>query len=136
MTSNERFLTLEKSELIEVRKLHESTIGIATKGIFYKQGQMIGNRIFNECVSDIRRTFEILEEYLKSAGWVRDVKFYENTVVVKGSIEQKDGDKSTCDTLRGIFSQVYENYLGIPVFCREAECESTGKEMCIFEIVE
>ena len=55
--------------------------------------------------------------------------------IVKGSIEASRGDQPTCHRLRGILRKLYEVYMDKKIYCQEVECESTGKDRCVFKII-
>ncbi len=73
---------------------------------------------------------------LKYRGWVSEVKFEDDKVVVKGSVEVYPGAESeTCHRLRGILQKIIEEYNGLRTRFTEDECESLGNSNCIFSYV-
>lgn len=102
----------------------------AAHGLFYRAGRLIGERIADELGTEP----EALKSYLIEEGWVLDVDFEGDTVVVKGSIEVDDSELPTCHILRGIISKFYEEKLSRDAYCHERSCESKKDDYCIFSL--
>jgi predicted hydrocarbon binding protein len=125
---------ISKKELKNVAKLYESVMSSACYGLFFREGAAYGEEIVNKALEERNTFWETVARELKERGWVEDVVFKDNVVTVKGSIETETCEEPTCHRLRGILRQIYETYRNEKLFVSEKECESTGKEACVFNI--
>ena len=133
MSGRERYLRYSKGELGDIKKLYESVMSFAAHGMFYRTGKIMGKRIAGESKLS-KDYFESAASALKEEGWVEAVEFNGTEVVVKGSIERKNGPAPSCHLLRGVITCLYEERNGSGVTCVEAECESSGAARCLFKI--
>lgn len=112
------------------KRLYETVMTFAAHGLFYRAGRLIGERIAKVVGTEL----EDLKAYLIEEGWVLDIDFEGDTVIVKGSIETDESDMPTCHILRGLLSKFYEEKLGRDVYCHESNCQSKKDEYCVFSI--
>ncbi len=129
-----RFVKLRKCDIASVRSLQEAVMHDAAHGLQFRTGQALGSRIARSARPFKQQYFEVVRRILMDEGWVRDIQFTNDTVVVNGSIETDRGARSTCHMLRGLLSKIYEGYFGKITHCAELECESCGKAMCVFKM--
>jgi predicted hydrocarbon binding protein len=134
MSDDIRAIKYTKEELMEIKKLYESLMTVASHGLFFRTGQIMGARISKMALKDKQNYFERVGKLIVEEDWAKEVKFTPNNVVVKGSIEVAHGKGHTCHMLRGVIAKIYEEKLGKKVYCHEVECESAGDEKCKFEI--
>lgn len=135
MVVSERYVKYRKDELLEVKGLYESTLAIASHGLFFRTGQIMGTRISR--IAEKSNYFEDIARILKEEGWVEDITFNNNTIEVKGSIEADSVPSEfipSCHMLRGILTRIYEIYTKERVYCSEEECKSSGSGHCVFKI--
>ena len=130
MDTAERTVKLRRDELIATKQLYETVMTFAAHGLFYRSGRLIGERIAKQVGSDLG----LLKSHLVDEGWVLDIDFEDDTVLVKGSIEVHHSDTSTCHMLRGLLSKFFEEKMGHDVYCHERSCQSKGDEYCIFSL--
>lgn len=130
-----RHVMISQEELRDIRELYEGVMSQASHGLFFKEGCIIGIGIASLASRDRAVYFETCGKLLKERNWVREVEFGPDTVTVRGSIEVSKSDRPTCHRLRGILRKLYEVHGGKNVYCQEVECESTGKEACVFKII-
>jgi len=134
MGKDVRAIKYTKDELIEIKKLYESIMTVASQGLFFRTGQIMGIRISRIASKEKQNYFEVVEKLIVEEDWAKEVKFAPDNVIVKGSIEVAHGKGHTCHMLRGVIAKIYEEKLGKKVYCHEVECESAGDEKCKFEI--
>ncbi len=123
---------LSKEELIKIKDIYRTIMSYASIGLFAKSGEALGQSIGSQISRD--NYFEEAKKVLIEKGWVKDIKFEKEKVITKGSIETHPSNKPTCDMLRGIIRKLYEIYYEELVKVTEDECESMGKENCVFKI--
>ncbi len=131
----DRHVMISQEELKEIRELYEGVMSHASHGLFFKEGSIIGIGIASIANRDRESYFETCRRVLMEKSWVKDMTFDKDTVIVKGSIEASRGDQPTCHRLRGILRKLYEVYMDKKIYCQEVECESTGKDRCVFKII-
>lgn len=106
----------------------------ACHGLFYREGQSLADGIAKE----IDRSEDLLvgaRRAIIARGWVEDIQFGGGNVRVKGSIEVSAGSESeTCHRLRGMISRLFEIRTRERVKLTEIECQSTGKDQCLFAL--
>ncbi len=123
---------LSKEEFVKIKNIYRSIMSYASIGLFAKSGEAIGEIIGSKISRDAY--FEEAKKILIEKGWVKDITFEKDKVITRGSIEAHPSDKPTCDMLRGIIRKLYEIYYEELVKVTEEECESMGKENCVFKI--
>lgn len=131
-----KFVKISQKELEEIHRLYESVMSQACSGLFLREGAVYGQEIAEVSVKNREIYFETAKKLLIARGWVEDIEFEKTKVVAKGSIEVMKSNSPTCHRLRGIIRQVYEVYNGYRLHCVEEECESTGKDKCVFKLEE
>ncbi len=134
MHDDERAIKYTRDELMEIKKLYESLMTVASHGLFFRTGQIMGARVSKLASADAQHYFERAGKILIDEDWAKEIKFDLNNVLVKGSIEVAKGNGHTCHMLRGVIAKLYEARLGKKVYCHEVECESAGCEECKFTI--
>ncbi|MFH0815472.1 MAG: V4R domain-containing protein [Methanobacteriota archaeon] len=133
MPGRERYLRYSKGELGDIKKLYESVMSFAAHGMFFRTGKIMGKRIAGES-KHAKDYFGSAASALKEEGWAEVVEFDGAEVVVKGSIESRNGAAPSCHLLRGVITCLYEEKTGASVSCAEVECESSGAPRCLFKI--
>jgi len=131
---NMKFVRISQAELVKIKELYEGVMSHACHGLFFREGAIFGTEIANEAMKDRGNYFQIVAMLIKNRGWVDNITFKDNEVIVNGSIEVTPSEIPTCHRLRGLICQVYESYYNTKVHCVEVECESTGKDKCVFKI--
>jgi predicted hydrocarbon binding protein len=131
-----RQVKLDQTELRQIKELYEGVMSHACHGLFFKEGSVIGGNMAEEALKDRPHYFERAGALLEERGWVEGVRFSENEVVVRGSIEVSPSDIPTCHRLRGILREFYERFKGERVKCTEEACASTGQRECHFRVEE
>lgn len=131
---NMKFVRISQAELVKIKELYEGVMSHACHGLFFREGAIFGTEIANEAMKDKGNYFQIVAMLIKNRGWVDNITFKDNEVIVNGSIEVTPSEIPTCHRLRGLIRQVYESYYNTKVHCVEVECESTGKDKCVFKI--
>lgn len=130
----DRNIKTEKEELDEMKKVYEGIVGVATTGLFFRTGLILGKKIAEIGNKERERYFEIAKNILIENGWVSDVVFDNERVVVIKSIEIGNFKSPGCHMLRGVISKLYEEYYHTKINCNETECESIGNKQCVFII--
>lgn len=132
---SERYIKYRKDELNEIKDLYESVMMVASHGLFFRTGRIIGKRIARLARGE-EAYFEAVANVMKSEGWVEAIRFEDQRIIAKACIEvsEEKSDKCTCHMLRGILAMIYEFDRGGRVYCHELECESTENDKCVFQI--
>jgi len=133
MSGKERYLRYSEGELGDIKKLYESVMSFAAHGMFYRTGKIMGKRIAMDS-KESKDFFKNAASALTQEGWAEVVEFKGTEVVVKGSIESKNGPGPSCHLLRGVITCLYEEKGGASVSCTEVECESSGAPRCLFKV--
>jgi predicted hydrocarbon binding protein len=123
---------ITKEEILGIEKVYREIMSYASIGILLKTGEVIGQSISERIPRE--EYFDTLKDVLKARGWVDEIEFEEDKVIVKGSIEVHNSKFPTCHILRGIIRKIYENYYKTIVDVHEEKCESVGDENCVFKI--
>ncbi len=129
-----RYLKIPQGDVERVQGLYEGVMSFASHGLFFREGIIFGRGIASQATDNENDFFGVASDILKSRGWVRDITFKKNEVLVNGSIEAADNDCPTCHKMRGIISSLYESKLGKQLTCLEVQCESMGAKQCVFKI--
>jgi predicted hydrocarbon binding protein len=129
-----REVKIHQEALFKVRELYESVMAAACHGLFAREGAIVGSEIATQALKDKEHYFQKAEELLKAYGWVEDVEFGTDRIVVKGSIEAGNGGAPSCHRLRGMLRELYERKSSTRLNCLEEECVSNGKDSCVFRI--
>lgn len=87
----QRHLKISQDELKKIRDLYETVMSHACHGLFFREGNIFGVEIMDAAVKTPYKFFETATEMLKARGWVEDIKFTDDSVTVKGSIEVHEG---------------------------------------------
>lgn len=135
-TVSTRYVKLSQDELHKVKELYEGVMSHACHGLFFKEGSVVGADMADEVLKDRAHFAERAEHILKERGWIEEMTFKDNEVLVKGSIEVSPSDIPTCHRLRGILREFYERFKGSRVKCTEEACASVGEPVCRFRIEE
>lgn len=131
-----KFVKLSDKELQEIAKFYEGVMAMAYEGLYYREGKVIGE-IIREMVPQKKDVLDKASKLIQARGWVDDITFEEDKVIVKGSIEVSQGsDAPTCHRLRGILATFYEAETGEFVDVKEIKCGSKGDEWCEFKMEE
>ena len=131
-----RYVKIDQTELRQIKELYEGVMSHACHGLFFKEGSVIGVDMAEEALKERARFFERAAHVLVERGWVEEIKFTDQEVVAKGSIEVSPSDIPTCHRLRGILREFYERFKGARVKCTEEVCASTGPKECRFRVEE
>ena len=131
-----RQVKIDQTELRQIKELYEGVMSHACHGLFFKEGSVIGGTMAEEALKDRPHYFDRAARILEERGWVEEIRFTDNEVVVRGSIEVSPSDIATCHRLRGILREFYERFKGERVKCTEEACASTGQRECHFRVEE
>ncbi|MGP8078486.1 MAG: V4R domain-containing protein [Thermoplasmata archaeon] len=131
-----RHVKIDQAELRQIKELYEGVMSHACHGLFFKEGSVIGTDMAEEALKDKAHFFERAAHILVERGWVEEIRFSDQEVVAKGSIEVSPSDIPTCHRLRGILREFYERFKGGRVKCTEEACTSTGQRECRFHVEE
>ena len=132
-----RFIRISQDELDKIRRLYESVMSHASHGLFYREGETLGKEIVKMAVEDMDNFLETSGRLIKGRGWVEDISFMDNRIIVKGSFESKEGaDEATCHRLRGMIHAILEKQTGKRLVCLEEKCLSLGDPYCEFVVRE
>ena len=131
-----RYVKIDQTELRQIKELYEGVMSHACHGLFFKEGSVIGVDMAEEALKDRNHYFDRAGHQLKERGWVEEISFTDQEIVVKGSIEVAPSDIPTCHRLRGILREFYERFKGGRVKCTEEMCASTGHPDCRFHVEE
>jgi predicted hydrocarbon binding protein len=131
-----RYVKIDQTELRQIKELYEGVMSHACHGLFFKEGSVIGADMAEEALKDRNHYFDRVGHQLKERGWVEEISFTDQEIVVKGSIEVAPSDIPTCHRLRGMLREFYERFKGGRVKCTEEMCASTGHPECRFHVEE
>jgi predicted hydrocarbon binding protein len=131
-----RYVKIDQAELRQIKELYEGVMSHACHGLFFKEGSVIGTDMAEEALKEKARFFERAAHILVERGWVEEIRFSDQEIVAKGSIEVSPSDIPTCHRLRGILREFYERFKGGRVKCTEEACTSTGQRECRFHVEE
>lgn len=129
-----RHLKTPKEDLHETKKLYNEIVSVASVGLFFRTGQILGKKIADISNKEREKYFEVARNLLIENGWVIDIQFSEDKIIVTKSIEVEKSKNPNCHMLRGVISRLYEEYYRAKIICTETACESSGGEKCIFNI--
>ena len=126
-----RFIRISQEELDKIRHLYESVMSHACYGLFYREGGTLGKAIAKMASEDNDNYLETAGRLIKGRGWVEDISFMGDRVIIKGSFEAKPGsEEPTCHRLRGMVHAILEAHTGKKLVCLEEKCISTGDALC------
>lgn len=149
MDGDVRHVRYRKESLHQIKGLYETVMTVASHGLFYRTGQIIGAGIVSEASGRGGDILQSVGQILKDEGWVRDILFNHDIVSVRGSAEVEEGKNRTCHILRGVLARIYDSMelrfhvSATPVaeasarqrfYCLEVECESAGRGRCLFRV--
>ncbi len=134
-----RTVRISKDELLQIRKIYENVMSYACYGLFFKEGEVLGESISQFAMESSGgsrdKYFELISNLIAGRGWVEKIGFADDKVVVEGSIEVEEGaGHPTCHLLRGMIKRIYEEMDNERYNCEEAECVSKGDEKCVFTL--
>jgi len=121
-----------KEEILKIEEMYREIMSYASIGLLLRTGEVIGEVITERLPRE--DYFDSLKDILKVRGWVDEIEFEKDKVIVKGSVEVHESKFPTCHILRGIIRKIYENYYKTIVNVEEEKCESIGDENCVFKI--
>ena len=126
-----RFIRISQEELDKIRRLYESVMSHACHGLFYREGETLGKEIVKMASEDNDNFLETAGRLIKGRGWVEDISFMDERVIIKGSFEAKVGSEDpTCHRLRGMVHAILEHHTGKKLVCIEEKCLSIGDTLC------
>lgn len=129
-----RFVKISQPEIDAVRRFYESVMSYASHGLFFHEGQSVGDGIVG-IASKAGDYMDTCRKVLIERGWVQDISLGGDEVRVTGSIEASPGGEAeTCHRLRGIVSKIYEKERGIRLKFSEVKCVSKGAPECVFKL--
>lgn len=132
-----RFVRISQEELDRIRNLYESVMSHASHGLFYREGETLGREIARMASGDMDSFLETSGRLIKGRGWVEDIKFMDDRIIARGSIESKEkADEATCHRLRGMIHAILEKHTGKKLLCLEEKCLSLGDSYCEFVVRE
>lgn len=133
-----RDVRISVRDMTKIRVMYENIMSYASHGLFVREGEIIGAGIAEEAMlSGKENYFERVGGILKQRGWVGEIVFGEDEVVVYGSAEAfypTGRLECVCHRLRGIIAAIYSKYMGLRVSCHEVDCASINGEKCVFKI--
>jgi len=128
MPKEKRSLCYRKEELDEIRNLYESIMSVASHGLFFRSGKILGRRFVERSYGGEKYSNMLVEE-----GWASEVIFNGGDVCVTESIEVIPGKgECTCHMLRGVLSRIIEEREKKPCLVKETMCVSKGDVVCKF----
>ena len=126
-----RFIRISQEELDKIRRLYESVMSHACHGLFYREGETLGKEITKMASEDNDNFLETSARLIKGRGWVEDISFMGDRVIIKGSFEAKAGlEEPSCHRLRGMIHAILESHTGKKLVCLEEKCLSIGDSLC------
>ena len=132
-----RFIRISQEELHKIRDLYESVMSHACYGLFYREGETLGNEIVQMAYDDKENFLETAGRLIKGRGWVDEIGFMDDRIIAKGSFEAKKGlNNPSCHRLRGMLHAILEKHTGKKLVCLEEKCVSMGDPYCEFIVRE
>jgi len=131
-----KFVKISQSEIGNIRALYEGVMASASHGLFYREGMLTGSEIVRIARDEDGDLLNTASRLLIARGWADEVRFSDDRIEVRGSIEAGSSDQPTCHRLRGVFKRLYEARGQKPVLCTEEQCVSSGHDSCVFVISE
>ncbi len=126
-----RFIRISQEELAKIRSLYESVMSHACHGLFYREGGTLGKEIVKMASEDNDNFLETAGRLIKGRGWVEDISFMGDRVIINGSFEAKVGlEEPSCHRLRGMVHAILEHHTGKKLVCLEEKCISIGDALC------
>ena len=129
-----RFVKISCMDMYKMRKLYESLMSQACHGLLFREGLILGAEYVDAAKASGDEYLTAVRKVLEYRGWVQEVDFKKDRVIVKGSAEaHKEDESESCHRLRGILQKVLEHHHGGRAKVSEIECESIGNKRCIFQ---
>jgi len=134
-----RTIRISRDELLDIRKIYENVMSYACYGLFFREGEVLGDNIaeiaMKSSEGDEEKYFEVAANLLSGRGWAEKVSLTDEKAVVEGSIEAEEGKgRPTCHILKGIIKRIYERHYDESFNCEEIECQSKGDKACVFKL--
>ncbi|MFH0815855.1 MAG: hypothetical protein V1934_03455 [Methanobacteriota archaeon] len=129
-----RFVKISREELGRSAKLYEGVMAQACQGLYFREGQIIGDELAKLAARDGDDYFTVIGKLVVGRGWADEASFDQRRATFKGSIEAIAGVADGCHKLRGIVKAIYEAKLNRALTIIEMECEGQGGKNCIFSI--
>ncbi len=129
-----RFVKLSREEFGRSARLYEGVMAQACQGLYFREGQIIGDELANLAEREGDDYFQTLEKLLVGRGWVDEAKLEPRRATFRGSMEASVGVLDGCHKLRGIVKAIYERKSGRKLTIVEIECEARGGKACVFSL--
>ena len=129
-----RFVKISREEMGRSAKLYEGVMAQACQGLYFREGQIIGEELSKLAARDGDDFFTVVGKLVVGRGWADEAKFDQRRATFKGSIEASAGVAEGCHRLRGIVKAIYEAKVNRNLTIVEEECEGQGGKNCVFAI--
>jgi predicted hydrocarbon binding protein len=129
-----RFVKISREEFGRSVKLYEGVMAQACQGLYFREGQIIGEELAKLAARDGDDYFNVIGKLLVGRGWADEARFDARRATFKGSMEAGAGVADGCHRLRGIVKAIYETKLNRNLTIVEMECEGQGGKNCVFSI--
>ncbi len=134
-----RTVRISRDELLRIRKIYENVMSYACYGLFFKEGEVLGESISEFAMKssggEREKYFELVANLMAGRGWVEKAEFKDGKAIVEGSIEVEEGaGHTTCHLLRGMIKKIYEAIDLERYDCEEEQCVSKGDPKCVFVV--
>ncbi len=134
-----RTVRISRDELLQIRKIYENVMSYACYGLFFKEGEVLGENIseiaYKSSGGEREKYFELAGNLIAGRGWAEKIEFDGERVIAEGSIEVEEGTgHSTCHLMRGMMKKIYEGIDHERYSCEEIECVSKGDKRCVFKL--
>jgi predicted hydrocarbon binding protein len=129
-----RFVKISKEEFGRSARLYEGVMAQACYGLYYREGQVIGEELAKLAQREGDEYFRTLEKLLVGRGWVDEAELGPRRATFKGSMEASVGVDEGCHRLRGIVKAIYEMEANRKLTIVEIECQGQGGKACVFSI--
>lgn len=129
-----KFVKISQDDLNKVTDLYNSIMSTASSGLFMREGFILGEEIARESKFS-GDYFDGAAELLLERGWVDEVTFEDDRVIVNGSAEAaRRSSKPGCHRLKGIIRRLYELHSDRKMLCTEVQCQGSGADSCVFKV--
>lgn len=129
-----RFVKISREEFGRSAKLYEGVMAQACQGLYFREGQIIGEELAKLAEPGSDEYFAKLGKLVVGRGWADEASFEPRRASFKGSMEASTGVVDGCHRLRGIVKSAYEAKISRRLTIVEIECESQGAAKCVFSI--